>query len=89
LEGWKDLETARIPQIYDASLADQSLQVTTGESYDLIKQTAKAEGILLSPSAAANLSGAIQVANSIDMGVIVTVFADNAEKYSEVLNHIF
>jgi len=89
LEGWKDLETARVPKIYDASLADQNLHVTTGESYDLIKRVAKAEGILLSPSAAANLSGVIQVASEIDKGVIVTVFADNAEKYGEVLKQLF
>ena len=89
LEGWKDLETARVPKIYDPTLADQKLHVTTGESYELIKRVAKAEGLLLSPSAAANLSGAMQVANEIDEGVVVTVFADNAEKYGEVLKQLF
>jgi len=89
LEGWKDLETACVPKIYDATLADQKLHVTTGESYDLIKRVAKQEGLLLSPSAAANLLGAIQVANGIDRGVVVTVFADNADKYGEVLKQLF
>ncbi len=89
LEGWKDLETARIPKIYDPALADRNLHVTTGASYDLIKRVAKEEGLLLSPSAAANLSGAIQVANEIDKGTVVTVFADNAEKYGEVLKQLF
>lgn len=89
LEGWKHLETARVPKIYDPSIADANLRVTTGEAYDLILKTAAAEGILLSPSAAANLSGVIQLAGQIEQGTIVTMFPDNAEKYGEVLRQIF
>ena len=89
MEGWKHLETAKVPKIYDDKLAHQNLEVDTMEAYDMIRHFAQTEGILLSPSAAANLVGAIQVAEQIEQGTIVTVFADNAEKYSEVLKHIF
>jgi cysteine synthase B len=89
LEGWKHLETARVPKIYDATLAHQNLAIDTYEAFDLIQKVAQTEGLLISPSAAANLAGAIQVADSIDEGVIVTVFPDNAEKYGEVLKSLF
>ena len=59
------------------------------DAYDLIKETARAEGLFLSPSAAANLAGAIRVAEEIEQGVVVTVFADNADKYSEVNKNLF
>lgn len=89
LEGWKHLETAIVPKIYNASAADSFMEVDTLESFDMVKKVAQNEGLLISPSSAANLLGAIQLAEQIDEGVIVTTFADNAEKYSEVMDHIF
>ena len=88
LEGWKHLETARIPSIYDADLPDTIMEVSTQRAYDIIKDTARLEGLLLSPSAAANLAGAIQLAETIDQGMIVTILPDNADKYREVIKQI-
>ena len=54
----------------------------------MVKKLARLEGLLVSPSAAANLLGAIEVAKDLEQGVVVTTFADNAEKYAEVLAQI-
>lgn len=84
LEGWKHMETAIVPAIYDASLADENLGVNTEAAYRLVKRAAREEGLLLSPSAAANLAGCFQVAAALPAGasaVIVTVFPDSGEKY--------
>jgi cysteine synthase B len=89
LEGWKHLETAIVPKIYDRNLADRFLEIDSWESYDMIRRIAREEGLLVSPSAAANLIGAIKVAGQIEQGVIVTTFADNADKYAEVMKQIF
>lgn len=89
LEGWKHLETAHTPAIYDASVADALRTVDTGSAYTFMRRAAKEEGLLLSPSSAANLAGAVQLASELDSGVIVTVFADDAAKYSEVVEHVF
>ncbi|MEZ4774995.1 MAG: cysteine synthase family protein [Bacteroidia bacterium] len=88
LEGWKDLQTARVPGIYDPSVQDEVRHVSTGDAYEWIKKFASTEGILLSPSSAANLAGAIAVANEIDNGVVVTIFPDDASKYQEVIEEI-
>ncbi len=89
LEGWKHLETAIVPKIYDRSVADRFLEIGTMDAYEMVRSVAHLEGMLISPSAAANLLGAIKVAEQIDSGVIVTTFADNADKYSEAMEHIF
>jgi S-sulfo-L-cysteine synthase (O-acetyl-L-serine-dependent) len=84
LEGWKHMETALVPSIYDAALADENLEVSTEDSYKLVKRIAREEGLLVSPSAAAALAGCFKVAKSIprdQQAVIVTVFADSASKY--------
>lgn len=89
LEGWKHLETARTPAIYNASIADENRRINTEKSYEIIEQAAHQEGLLISPSSAANLAGAIALAEELDEGVVVTVFPDDGSKYAEVYNQLF
>jgi cysteine synthase B len=84
LEGWKHMPTALRPAIYDETLADENLEVSTEESYRMLKRLAREEGLLVSPSAAAALAGTLSVAKKIpsdQAAVMVTVFADSAAKY--------
>ena len=84
LEGWKHMETAIRPAIYDDRLADENLPVSTEGAYRLVKRLAREEGLLVSPSSAAALLGCFAVARGIPkqrQAVIVTVFADSASKY--------
>src|SRR5882724_9237436 len=60
LEGWKHMPTALRPAVYDDTLADQNLEVSTEEAYRLVKRLARAEGLLVSPSAAAALLGCFE-----------------------------
>ncbi len=89
LEGWKHLETARVPGIFDATLADHTDFIDSAEAYRVMRRVAEREGLLISPSAAANLAGAVRLAETLEEGVIVTVFPDNADKYGEVLEAVF
>ncbi len=88
LEGWKHMETAKVPGIYDTTLADENREVGTGDAYDMIVRMAKLEGVLLSSSSAANVVSAVKLANEIEEGVIVTVFPDHGSNYQEVLNEL-
>jgi cysteine synthase B len=88
LEGWKHMETAVVPSIYDPSLADENLEISTEEAYDVLKATLNLEGLLVSPSSAANIAGAIKVAERLEKGIVVTVLPDNADKYGDVINMI-
>jgi len=88
LEGWKHLETAVVPTIYDPGVADANYEVSTEEAYEMIRAAHRHEGLLLSPSAAANLAGALKIAGQLEEGTLVTVFPDNADKYSEIIQKI-
>lgn len=88
LEGWKHLETAIVPRIYDPGVADEVIQITTEEAYETLVKVYEVEGMLLSPSSAANIAGALKVAESLQNGTIVTILPDNADKYSEVIKKI-
>ena len=88
LEGWKHLETAVVPKIYDPTVADEIIEVTTEEAYEMLVRVYEAENLLLSPSSAANIAGALKVAAKLKEGTIVTILPDNADKYSEVLKKL-
>jgi S-sulfo-L-cysteine synthase (O-acetyl-L-serine-dependent) len=84
LEGWKHMASAIVPGIYDSSIADEEIEIRTEDAYRLLKRLAREEGMLVSPSSAAALTGCLHVAASLRPGetaVIVTIFADAAEKY--------
>jgi cysteine synthase B len=84
LEGWKHMQSAIVPEIYDATLADSNLTVKTEEAYRLVKRAAREEGLLLSPSSGAALDGCFQVAASLkpaERAIIVTIFPDSGTKY--------
>jgi cysteine synthase B len=81
LEGLKHMASALVPKIYDASLADENLEIATEDAHTYVRRLAREEGLLVGISSGAALAAALQVARRIERGVIVTVFPDGAEKY--------
>jgi len=81
LEGLKHMATALVPKIYDSTLADEDIAVSTEEAHRLVRRLAREEGLLVGISAGGALAASLQVARGLDAGVVVTVFPDGAEKY--------
>jgi cysteine synthase B len=81
LEGLKHMASAMIPAIYDPSIADEDVSVSTEDAHRLVRRLAREEGLMVGISAGAALSATLQVARRLKDGVIVTVFPDGAEKY--------
>lgn len=81
LEGLKHMETAMVPRIYDATMADADLRVSTEEAHRCVRRLAREAGLMVGISAGAALAATLQVARTLDRGVVVTVFPDGAEKY--------
>jgi cysteine synthase B len=79
LEGLKHMESAIVPGIYDAALADEDVRVGTEEAYDMTRRLAQEEGLLVGISSGANLAGALKVARPD--AVMVVVFCDGGERY--------
>jgi cysteine synthase B len=81
LEGLKHMGSAMVPAIYDVTLADEDLAVSTEDAHRLVRRLAREEGLMVGISSGAALAAALQVARRLDRGVVVTVFPDGAEKY--------
>jgi S-sulfo-L-cysteine synthase (O-acetyl-L-serine-dependent) len=81
LEGLKHMESAIVPGIYEPSLADEDVRVSTEEAHELTRQLAVQEGLLVGISSGANLAGALRVARNAEDALIVVVFCDGGEKY--------
>jgi cysteine synthase B len=81
LEGLKHMESAIVPAIYDPALADEDLRIDTERAYRMVRRLAREEGLLAGISSGAAVAAMLDVAKTIDRGVIVTVFPDGAEKY--------
>ena len=81
LEGLKHMPSAIRPGIYDDTLADDDRPVRTETAYQMARQLARQEGLFVGISAAAAVAGAVEVAQELDEGVVVTILPDNGFKY--------
>ena len=89
-EGWKHMATTgRIPPIYDPAVHSRMVSVSNEEADAMVRRLAREEGLMVSPSAAGNLVGAIKVASELDRGHVVTTFADDFSKYSADYDRLF
>jgi cysteine synthase B len=81
LEGLKHLPTAIVPGIWDPSLADEVWGCPTEPAYDLARDVARTEGLLVGHSSGAALWAVHRLAEMIREGVVVTVFPDSGDRY--------
>jgi len=84
IEGTKHMATAIVPGIYDSSLADENLEISTEDAYKMVKQLARQEGLLVGISAAAAVVGCLRVVEKLERGqpaMIVTILCDSGDKY--------
>ena len=81
IEGLKHMQTAIVPGIYDSTVADDSLQISTEESYAVMRRLAKEEGLFVGISSGANVAAAMKIAKSLSEGTIVTILCDDGSRY--------
>jgi cysteine synthase B len=81
LEGLKHLPTAIVPRIWSEAYADEIWYCPTEPAYDLARQVAREEGLLVGHSSGAALWAVHRLAQTIKEGVVVTVFPDSGDRY--------
>ena len=84
IEGTKHLPSAIVPRIYDPSLADQNLEITTEDAHAMARRMARELGLLVGVSAAAAVVGSLRIVESLkadERATIVTILCDSGEKY--------
>jgi len=85
MEGWKHLETNHTPAIYEPELLDEVQTVDTNAAWQTGVRILDELGLALGPSAGANVAGAIQLAEQLDEGRVVTVLPDGFDRYASTL----
>lgn len=87
LEGLKHMASSIVPELYDESLVDTKLSVTTDDGWEWAERLGREEGLLAGHSAGAALAGAIEMGRRCvergDNAVIVALFPDRADRYYE------
>ena len=86
IEGAKHMASAIVPKIYDATLADENIEIATEDAYAMARRLSRTAGLLVGISAAAAVVGSLKIARELSLregeeAVIVTILCDSGEKY--------
>jgi len=82
LEGMRHIETSLVPGIYDPTLADETVFVSTEDAQKMARRLAREEGLFVGISSGANVLAALRVArNSPPSSIVVTILCDDGGRY--------
>ena len=81
VQGLRSLQDGFVPPVFDGSLLDGKILVSSMDSIRRTRQLKDQEGIFAGPSCGASLHAALRVAASMERGKIVTLLADGGWKY--------
>jgi cysteine synthase B len=81
VQGLRSLEEGFIPPILDLELLDRKIVVTSDDALRLTRELAAREGVFAGLSSGAVLHAALRVAQRLERGNIVCLFADGGWKY--------
>jgi len=85
IEGLKHIESSIVPGIYDASVHDEKMGVSTEDAYDCTQRLASEEGVLAGQSCGCVLAAALSLGQRLagqgEAAEIVVIFPDGGEKY--------
>ena len=85
LEGLKHLPTSLVPAIYDPSVPDETVRVTTEDGWDMADEILSKEGISVGHSTGANAWAAVRIAQGMlergEEGCVVAIACDRGDRY--------
>jgi cysteine synthase B len=81
VQGLRSLAEGFIPPVLDASVLDRKFLVTSDDSLVMTRRLTEQEGIFAGISSGAVLHAALRVAQRLEQGEIVCLFADSGWKY--------
>lgn len=81
IEGVKHMATSIVPKIYDPRLKEGEVLVKDEQAWAMARRLVREEGLFVGFSAGAAVHGALEVARTLDQGVVVTVLPDSGAKY--------
>jgi cysteine synthase B len=81
IEGLKHMPSAIVPGIYDPEFADENVEITTEEAWEVTRRLAREEGLLVGVSSGAAVAACLALAARLRDGVIVTILPDSGTRY--------
>ncbi len=82
LHGIQGIGANFIPKVLNRDILDEILTVDDDDAYDTQGQLAQEEGLLVGPSAGANILAALKIARRLGKGkTVVTILPDTGERY--------
>jgi len=81
IQGLKNMTEAIVPAIYEPDRLDQVASMDDGFAYEAARRLAVEEGIFVGMSSGAAAAAALQVAEQMHEGVVVTLLPDRGDRY--------
>lgn len=81
IQGLKNMNEAIVPALYDPTAIDHTIMIESEDAFEMARRIVREEGIFVGMSSGAALLAAVEVAKTLDSGVVVCIFPDRGEKY--------
>jgi cysteine synthase B len=86
LQGLRNFEESSMPDLFKRreGLVDEWITATNKDSFDAVRKLVESEGMLVGPSSGSVMSSMTKVAENLDTGVVVGIFADDGRKFKSL-----
>lgn len=86
LQGLRNFEESAMPELFKRreSVVDEWFTATNRDSFEAARVLAQKEGLLVGPSSGSVMTSMLKVAQKIDSGVLVGIFADDGCKFKSL-----
>jgi S-sulfo-L-cysteine synthase (O-acetyl-L-serine-dependent) len=86
LQGLRNFEESAIPELFKRRLdvVDEWMTATNNDSFEAVRQLLEKESMLVGPSSGSVMTSMLKMAQNLDHGVIVGIFADDGRKFKSL-----
>jgi S-sulfo-L-cysteine synthase (O-acetyl-L-serine-dependent) len=86
LQGLRNFEESAIPELFKRRLdvVDEWMTATNNDSFEAVRQLIEKESMLVGPSSGSVMTSMLKMAQNLDHGVIVGIFADDGRKFKSL-----
>lgn len=81
IQGLKNMTESMVPQIYEQDQLDDVVVIEDDPAFDMTRRLAAEEGIFAGISSGAAVAAAVQLAEKMETGTIVTIICDRGDRY--------
>lgn len=87
LQGLRNFEESSMPELFKKrqSVVNEWMTATNKDSFDTVRMLAEKEDLLVGPSSGSVMASMLNVAERLDSGVLVGIFADDGRKFKSLL----